>query len=295
MNVLYLIALIGLLGLIYSYENLCRRPTTVLTQSSTYPKQGVGFANDGNKRSKARCCSRTADKQPKAWLQVDLGQPFSIKNVQLYFPTDDYWSGVHIRQFYLDVSDVPAKQSTTYQRTRCYTDTTTDTVGPRSIKKIRDIQCYFTARYVIVESHYISPENDPSEGAVLEICEIEVFGCEVGRFGANCTLCRGCQLCDIVSGECVLTGLTKQQDSKDENMLILYAISAVLSMSLIINGFLLVWILRHRTSRRRDVNQEKKPCGTQEIHNTLYQELGQVIGPSQYDQLHSSSLGFTVQ
>lgn len=54
-------------------------------------------------------------------------------------------------------------------------------------------------------------------------------------------------------------------------------------------------ILRHRTSRRRDVNQEKKPCGTQEIHNTLYQELGQVIGPSQYDQLHSSSLGFTVQ
>lgn len=39
----------------------------------------------------------------------------------------------------------------------------------------------------------------------------------------------------------VLTGLTKQQDSKDENMLILYAISAVLSMSLIINGFLLVW------------------------------------------------------
>lgn len=39
----------------------------------------------------------------------------------------------------------------------------------------------------------------------------------------------------------VLTGLTKQQDSKDENMLILYAIIAVLSMSLIINGFLLVW------------------------------------------------------
>lgn len=27
-----------------------------------------------------------------------------------------------------------------------------------------------------MESHYISPENDPSEGAVLEICEIEVFG-----------------------------------------------------------------------------------------------------------------------
>lgn len=29
-----------------------------------------------------------------------------------------------------------------------------------------------------------------------------LVGCEVGRFGVNCTLCRGCQTCDIVSGEC---------------------------------------------------------------------------------------------
>lgn len=35
------------------------------------------------------------------------------------------------------------------------------------------------------------------------------LGCEVGRFGANCTLCRGCQSCDIVSGECGTWHLTK--------------------------------------------------------------------------------------
>lgn len=202
MDGLYLIALIGLFRSVYCYENLCIRPTTVLTQSSTYQKHDVDFANDRNKRSEARCCARTDDKHPKAWLQVDLGQPFSIKNVQLYFANDDYWSAVHIRQFYLDVSEVPAKQSTTDQRTRCYTDSTTDTVQPLNIKNIRDIQCSHTARYVIVESHYVSPENDPSGGAVLQICEIEIFGCEVGRFGVNCTLCRGCQTCDIVSGEC---------------------------------------------------------------------------------------------
>lgn len=69
-------------------ENLCIRPTTVLTQSSTYQKHDVDFANDRNKRSEARCCARTDDKHPKAWLQVDLGQPFSIKNVQLYFAND---------------------------------------------------------------------------------------------------------------------------------------------------------------------------------------------------------------
>lgn len=36
------------------------------------------------------------------------------------------------------------------------------------------------------------------------------LGCEVGRFGANCTLCRGCQTCDIVSGECGKGHLTKK-------------------------------------------------------------------------------------
>lgn len=27
-----------------------------------------------------------------------------------------------------------------------------------------------------MESHYVSPENDPTGGAVLQICEIEIFG-----------------------------------------------------------------------------------------------------------------------
>lgn len=36
--------------------------------------------------------------------------------------------------------------------------------------------CQQTARYVIVETTYDAPEDDPVEGAMLEICEIEVYG-----------------------------------------------------------------------------------------------------------------------
>lgn len=36
--------------------------------------------------------------------------------------------------------------------------------------------CQQTARYVIVETTYDAPEDDPVAGAMLEICEIEVYG-----------------------------------------------------------------------------------------------------------------------
>lgn len=36
--------------------------------------------------------------------------------------------------------------------------------------------CKYLARYVIVETTYDAPEDDPATGAILEICEIEVYG-----------------------------------------------------------------------------------------------------------------------
>ena len=77
------------------------------------------------------------------------------------------------RQFYLDVSDAPATQTTTAERTRCYTD---NTIYPNLPPNIIDLPCKQTARYVIVETTYDAPEDDPISGAMLEICEIEVYG-----------------------------------------------------------------------------------------------------------------------
>lgn len=36
--------------------------------------------------------------------------------------------------------------------------------------------CQQTARYVIVETTYDAPEDNPTTGAMLEICEIEIYG-----------------------------------------------------------------------------------------------------------------------
>ena len=66
--------------------------------------------------------------------------------------------------------------TTTAERTRCYTDNTT---APNLPPNIINIPCIQTARYVIVETTYDAPEDDPQKGAVLEICEIQVKGCVI--------------------------------------------------------------------------------------------------------------------
>lgn len=82
----------------------------------------------------------------------------------------DFWILAHNREFYLDVSELPARHSTTKQRTRCYTDTTS---APELPQNIINIPCNHTGRYVIVETNYILPRE---EGAILEICETEILG-----------------------------------------------------------------------------------------------------------------------
>lgn len=79
---------------------------------------------------------------------------------------------MRFRHFYLDVSDLPVTQTTTSERTRCYTDHTNYPYFPSNEIYI---MCRYTARYVIVETTYDAPD-DTHRGAILEICEIEVNG-----------------------------------------------------------------------------------------------------------------------
>lgn len=81
------------------------------------------------------------------------------------------WRPYRLRQFYLDVSNSSANMSTA-SRWRCYTDNTTEPDLPNN--KI-EMPCKQTARYVIVETTY-DATDDKSTGAMLEICEIEVYG-----------------------------------------------------------------------------------------------------------------------
>lgn len=187
------------LEVFYCYENLSRRNSTVLSLSSRFRTQNATLANDGNPSTIYGQCSHTEENQTTAWLQVDLGEPYSISNVTMYYRDHGLkgWRPYRLRQFHLDVSNTPANMSTTL-RTRCYTDNTTEPNLPNSII---GMSCKQTARYVIVETTYDAPD-DNSTGPMLEICEIEVYGCEIGKYGDNCTSCEGCKTCDINNGNC---------------------------------------------------------------------------------------------
>ncbi|XP_062610487.1 uncharacterized protein LOC134272254 [Saccostrea cucullata] len=183
-----------LLGFTHCYENLSRRSTTTLSQSSTY--HDASRANDGDRNITEKYCAHTAPIYTnRAWFQVDLGKPYSIKSVNIYYRREGpQWQQYRFRQFYLDVSDYPVISTTTSQRTRCYTDNST---APAVPPNIIEIPCKQTARYIIVETEYKYPTD---KGPILEICEIEVYGCEVGYYGPNCSSCEGCYNCDIATG-----------------------------------------------------------------------------------------------
>nr|XP_034321428.1 uncharacterized protein LOC105346260 [Crassostrea gigas] len=267
----------------HCFENLCTKNTTSILLSSYYANNKAYLANDGNVKTTERYCSYTIIQHTKAWLQVDLGEQYSINNVKIYYRSegdldDQYsWKQYRFRQFYLDVSDLPASETNTTQRTRCYTDKTTYTDLPPNII---DIPCQQTARYVIVETTYDAPEDDPTEGAILEICEIEVYGCRTGRFGSGCKICSGCAHCDITSGFC-------HQHLKDSsNLLILYIVIGILGVS-----FVCIQLFKIRqgipSSMRTKENQHDKKSLPQDNKDTInaYQSLMHVRQSSHYEDL----------
>lgn len=83
------------------------------------------------------------------------------------------WPPYRFRQFYLDVSNSSARETTTENRIRCYSDNTTEPSTPPS--KL-PMPCNQIARYVIVETMYDAPDDSSTTGPILEICEIEVYG-----------------------------------------------------------------------------------------------------------------------
>lgn len=73
-------------------ENLSRRSTSIISVSSTFELYTANKANDGNLNTTYIDCSHTDLNQTRAWLQVDLGKPYNINHVKIYYRND----GMHI-------------------------------------------------------------------------------------------------------------------------------------------------------------------------------------------------------
>lgn len=62
--------------------------STSILLSSYYANNKAYLANDGNVKTTEIYCSYTIIQQTKAWLQVDLGEQYSINNVKIYYRSE---------------------------------------------------------------------------------------------------------------------------------------------------------------------------------------------------------------
>lgn len=230
MIVLLWTLIVGFHSYVFCYENLCRRPTTVLSQSSTYKINNASLANDGNLQTDYINCAQTNTNETEAWLQVDFGHFYSINNVKI---------------------------------------------------RSRNEGCKTTCR-----------------GNLCDDSGNCTNGCKDGYGGPACDIqCpANCQNCDSKTGQFI--SCEKLKDSNLKILFILYGVIAALSISLIVNGYMIIWISIQDKCKGQDVKQEAMSCNSppqdfilnQEIYeavedNAEYQEMGQPSGSSHYDQL----------
>ncbi|XP_062567902.1 uncharacterized protein LOC134230141 [Saccostrea cucullata] len=186
-------------------NNICERSICIATQSSISKDLSAYKVIDGNTKQNYASCSHTAVcAAPEAWVMVDLRKECKLQNVVIYYRNDiGYytWRPYRFRQYSLQVSN----SYDTEQWEECYKDNTPDSSIPSAIQ---NITCERTARYLRVITDYDAPEDDKfsERGAVLEICEIQIYGCDFNHYGFDCSMecsvnCKR-KTCDIVNGSC---------------------------------------------------------------------------------------------
>ncbi|XP_062609057.1 multiple epidermal growth factor-like domains protein 10, partial [Saccostrea cucullata] len=197
--------------------NICKQPFKCqATQSSTLNDKentfGAQKVIDGDIHQDQFSCSHTADREKRAWVKLDLGQEYQIKNIIIYYRDEEQWKPHRFRQFSIEVSN-----ASSWDWHRCYKDNTTHPQDPSSKQ---NISCENRGRYLRIFTMYDAPEDDNypdflTESAILEICEIEPYECakasgdcthcNTGYYGNKCEKrCPNClhEACDKVSGNC---------------------------------------------------------------------------------------------
>uniref|UniRef100_A0A8W8NUH6 protein-tyrosine-phosphatase n=2 Tax=Magallana gigas TaxID=29159 RepID=A0A8W8NUH6_MAGGI len=188
---------------------------TQAVSSSTYGSYVASRTVDGNTDQNVTSCSHTGDwgNITEAWLRIDLGRDYSVKSVKFWYRGDRApdLNTARLRSYSLRVSNdtsVPPPESS------CYNDP-----GNVPLPIIVEEDCERTARYIwIFQSN--KPHVEPCP--MLEICEVQVFGCEVGYYGEDCSKkcdhCKNNASCGIQNGECdrfgCATGYIKKGQSK---------------------------------------------------------------------------------
>nr|XP_034322286.1 uncharacterized protein LOC105328158 isoform X3 [Crassostrea gigas] len=156
---------------------------------------------DGNFSQAYTACLHTAVSDVKeAWLRIDLLNVRSIKYVKFWYRNDrgsDALNTIRLRGYSIRVSntsDVPPGSADA-----CFTDDM-----PHTLKTVVQNDCKRTTRYIWFYQPHVTSGND--RVPILEICEVQIFGCETGTYDVNCSKtcshCKNSKTCNIDTGEC---------------------------------------------------------------------------------------------
>ncbi|XP_069127387.1 fucolectin-3-like [Argopecten irradians] len=127
------------------------------------------------------CCTHTkAGHYKQAWWRVDLKQAMTIQRITIYYRANSEY-----RFWWILTLRVKLYQSPT-QGILCYKDNSSLS---SDVSLNPTHECPSVARYVTVYNKRETPPLRAWYGnySVLELCEVQVFGCQKGRYGSgNC-------------------------------------------------------------------------------------------------------------
>ncbi|XP_033738980.1 uncharacterized protein LOC117326366 isoform X2 [Pecten maximus] len=139
------------------------------------------------------CCTHTERGHTTAWWRVDLGELMTIIRIKIYY-RDNFQHRLAGYQLY-----VSNTTNTPTDGDLCFVDTSST---KNAVQLVVTHQCPYVGRYVTVYNYRNNPKPYSwySDWAILELCEVQVFGCPTGRYGdGNCQ-----KLCpvDCYGGNC---------------------------------------------------------------------------------------------
>nr|XP_022305423.1 receptor-type tyrosine-protein phosphatase epsilon-like [Crassostrea virginica] len=182
-----------------SYDNLVIPGTTPATLSTTYQDYVASRSVDGRPELlnliADRSCSHSDVNQVSAWLRVDLGRVYSVYQVLTWYRNDrGVLSTTRFRGYSLRVSN-----DTIFPSDVCFQHDGISDIPISTVNNPTVNFCPRTTRYVWYFNNRAQP-GDASQ-VFLEICEVQITGCEVNHYGENCTFCGiGCETCHITFG-----------------------------------------------------------------------------------------------
>ncbi|XP_062580546.1 multiple epidermal growth factor-like domains protein 6 isoform X2 [Saccostrea cucullata] len=173
-------------------------PGYTLATSSSVDHEYVGNPKktvDGDFRQRPYIhCLHTARWQKEAWLKIDLRKIYNISYVKFWYRNDSNNPSLpntrRIQGYTMSLSNTSKTPETCFQHN-----------GNDNLPTIIENNCKGVA-----ENVWIKTNKWFSDGVILEICEVQVYGCSYQESSGPCVRCNQCKAGCKDNGECDESG-----------------------------------------------------------------------------------------